>query len=59
MAPEMLATEKNKELGYEPMFHNKSLDYYHLGALLYELLCGLPPFYSEDRDKMYKDILCS
>ena len=59
MAPEMLTTEKNRMLGDSPLYHNRSLDFYHLGALLYEILCGLPPFFSEDRHKMYKDILFS
>jgi len=57
MAPEMLMTEKNKLVGDKPMYHNKSLDFYHLGALLFEIVCGLPPFFSEDREKMYRDIL--
>ena len=57
MAPEMLATEKNRMTGNAPMYHNKSLDFYHLGALLFEMLCGLPPFFSENREKMYRDIL--
>lgn len=26
--------------------HNKSLDFYCLGALLYELVVGIPPYYS-------------
>ena len=59
MAPEMLATERHRMLGNAPMYHNKSLDFYHLGALLFEILCGLPPFFSENRDKMYKEILFS
>ena len=59
MAPEMLVTEKHRMLGDTPMYHNRSLDYYHLGALLFEILTGLPPFYSETRDKMYWDILFS
>lgn len=59
MAPEMLITEKNRMNGIAPMYHDKSLDFYHLGALLYEILCGLPPFFSEDKTKMYKDIVFS
>lgn len=59
MAPEMLVTERNRMLGSAPMYHNKCLDFYHLGALLYEMICGLPPFFSEDREKMYKEIIFS
>lgn len=59
MAPEMLITDKNRMYGSAPMHHDKSLDFYHLGALLYEMLCGLPPFFSENREKMYKDIMFS
>lgn len=61
MAPEMLNSEKMR-LTYgtaKPMHHNRCLDFYHLGALLYEILCGLPPFFSEDRQLMYKDIVSS
>lgn len=46
MCPEMLARSG----------HNKALDYYSLGALLYEMLTGLPPYFSEDRGKMCTDI---
>lgn len=59
MAPEMLVTERNRMLGNAPMYHARSLDFYHLGALLFEMVCGLPPFFSEDREKMYKDIMFS
>ena len=33
-----------------------SVDFYTLGVLLYEMIVGLPPHYSEDKLKMYRDI---
>lgn len=47
MAPEMLMKQG----------HSYSIDYYCLGALLYELVFGLPPFYSRDTDLIYERIL--
>lgn len=32
------------------------LDYYCLGALLYEFVVGFPPFYSHDKDKIFDSI---
>jgi len=40
-SPEYMAPEVVKRSG-----HNYGVDFYTLGALLHELVCGLPPFYS-------------
>lgn len=37
--------------------HGKAVDWWSLGVLLYEMLCGLPPFYSENVNEMYELIL--
>ena len=36
--------------------HNKNVDWWSFGILLFEMLCGLPPFYVENLDKMYEMI---
>jgi serine/threonine protein kinase len=43
MSPEMLGHEG----------HNSKIDYYSLGAILYEMLEGLPPYYSHDKQEMF------
>jgi serine/threonine protein kinase len=39
--------------------YNKSVDFWALGILAYELLFGIPPFYDFDRDTsiIFKQIL--
>lgn len=46
LAPETL---KNKGTG-------KAADIYGLGAVLYEMLAGIPPYYNDDIPKLYKNI---
>lgn len=41
-------------LGYE---HSKTVDFYTLGCLLYEMIVGFPPFHSRDIKKLEKRIV--
>ena len=36
--------------------HGKATDWWSFGAIIYEMLVGLPPFYNKDRDKLYQNI---
>ena len=38
------------------MGHTKSLDFYLLGVLLYEMIVGVPPYFSTDRQKLFENI---
>jgi serine/threonine protein kinase len=51
-APEYLAPEILKGKG-----HAKSVDWWTLGILLYEMLVGVPPFFSENINETYEAIL--
>ena len=37
--------------------HGQPVDFYALGALLHELIVGLPPFYSMDRKTLHNNIV--
>lgn len=50
--PEYLAPEVLKKQQY-----GMSVDWWCLGAVLYEMLVGLPPFYSRNSNEMYEKIL--
>lgn len=51
-SPEYMAPEMLKQQG-----HTFAVDFYCLGALLYELITGLPPFYSRDTNKIFHSIV--
>jgi len=50
--PEYLAPEVLKGKGY-----GRAVDWWSFGSLLYEMLTGLPPFYSTDVQEMYRKIM--
>jgi len=50
--PEYLAPEILKGQG-----HGTAVDWWSLGTLMYEMLIGLPPFYSQNINIMYQQIL--
>jgi serine/threonine protein kinase len=36
---------------------NSSLDYWSLGVIMYEMLCGIPPFNDDSVEKIFDNIL--
>ena len=50
--PEYIAPEVLKRQG-----HGRAVDWWSLGALTYEMISGLPPFYSRNRDTMFDKIM--
>ena len=50
--PDYLAPEVIKNAG-----HGRGVDWWSLGTMIYEMLSGLPPFYSENFNIMYDRIL--
>jgi protein-serine/threonine kinase len=49
--PEYLAPEIVDKKG-----HGRAVDWYSIGALTYEMLTGLPPYYTRDREKLFQRI---
>ena len=47
MTPEML----------EKKPHGKSIDWYGIGVLLYEMLVSIPPYYASNQQQLYDNIL--
>eukprot|EP01084_Bolivina_argentea_P099901 179504_1 len=50
--PEYLCPEIVRKIG-----HGFPVDWWSIGCLMYELLCGMPPFYSRNRDRLFEKIL--
>lgn len=50
--PEYLAPEILQGIG-----HGKAVDWWSMGTLIYEMMTGLPPFYSRNVNQMYEKIL--
>lgn len=48
---EYLAPDFFNEQGY-----GREVDWWSLGVLAYEMICGCPPFYNPDRNKLFQDI---
>ena len=51
-SPEYMSPEMLQQQG-----HTLTVDFYSIGALIYEMMFGLPPHYSTNHDEMYKKIL--
>ena len=49
--PEYLAPEVLARSGY-----GKSVDWWSFGSIIFEMLSGVPPFYEQDREKLFKSI---
>ena len=47
LAPEIILNEG----------HDKAVDYWALGVLIYEMVSGIPPFYADDPMEVYEKIL--
>jgi serum/glucocorticoid-regulated kinase 2 len=47
-SPEYMSPEMIMRTG-----HTFTVDYYCLGALLYEMVVGVPPFYSRNTEEIY------
>ncbi|EAY16833.1 AGC family protein kinase [Trichomonas vaginalis G3] len=50
--PEYIAPEMLQRLPY-----TKAVDWWSYGIIIYEMLTGLPPFYDENTNQMYRSIL--
>ena len=49
--PEYLAPEIIMKMGY-----GKAIDWWTLGSIIYEMLVGIPPFYTQNRQELFEKI---
>lgn len=54
VAPEILY-RKNIIYFYKERGHTFTVDFYSYGALIYEMLSGMPPYYSKNKREMLKN----
>ena len=40
----------------EDIGHGKATDWWCFGCIIYEMLTGLPPFFSHDKEKLFENI---
>ena len=53
MAPEMITALMKRRQGEEAQGYTFKVDYWALGCLIYELLVGEPPYFSDDDEEQY------
>lgn len=51
--PDYIAPEVIKGISIE----NKTLDYWSMGVIMYELLCGYPPFNATSVEQIFNNII--
>jgi len=54
--PEYMSPEILGKMFGRPQKHGLSIDWWAIGVLTYEMICGRTPFYDKDRKEMYKNI---
>ncbi len=55
LSPEVILSRQGGSSGNQGGY-GKASDWWSFGALIYEMIVGVPPFYAQDRDSLYKSI---